>query len=110
MRNALNAITEELRRLKQSGARTIAVSDESVAALRKALAGRKAASPARPPAAKVSTNAAAPAPAMKNEPIAMPTLRTRTSTAIEKPKAPTQTLPAAPTVTLPAGDKAKRWT
>jgi hypothetical protein len=41
MRAALNALTEELRRLKSSGVKTVSVSDESVAALRRIVAARK---------------------------------------------------------------------
>jgi uracil-DNA glycosylase len=40
MRQALEALTEELRRLKTVGVKTIAVSDESVAALRRLVAER----------------------------------------------------------------------
>jgi hypothetical protein len=35
MRTALHALTDELRRLKTAGVKTVAVSDESVAALRR---------------------------------------------------------------------------
>ena len=38
MRTALHAITDELRRLKTAGVKTVSVSPESVAALRKVIA------------------------------------------------------------------------
>jgi uracil-DNA glycosylase len=98
MRNALHALTDELRRLKSAGVKTVAVSDESVAALRKAVSGRaKPGSPkpelvtAKPPAPM----AAKPAP-IWSKPAAVPT-----------PAA--ASLPAAPVVKLPAGDKTTRW-
>ena len=40
MRNALHALTDELRRLKTAGVKTVAVSDESIAALRRVVAAR----------------------------------------------------------------------
>ena len=45
MRTALHAITDELRRLKADGVKTLSVSEESVAALRKALSAMRASSP-----------------------------------------------------------------
>ena len=41
MRHALHALTDELRRLKTAGVKTVAVSDESVATLRKAIAAHR---------------------------------------------------------------------
>ena len=43
MRHALHALTDELRRLKNSGVKTVAVSDESLAALSRVVAARRAA-------------------------------------------------------------------
>ncbi len=96
MRTALTALTDELRRLKTAGVKSVAVSDESVAALRRVIAGRAAtrAIPAAPPpaAAKpyvppVPVFAVKPAPAV---PVGAP-------------------IPAPPSVVLPAGDKQARW-
>ncbi|MGH7943985.1 MAG: uracil-DNA glycosylase [Opitutaceae bacterium] len=42
MRHALHALTEELRRLKNAGVKTVSVSDESIAALRSVVAKRRA--------------------------------------------------------------------
>jgi len=83
MRLALNAITDELRRLKASGVESVSVSDEGIAALR-----GLAAVPATPKAA------APPAPAERE---ARPALG-RAAPA-----------PAVPVVVLPEGDKAARW-
>lgn len=98
MRNALDALTDELRRLKTAGVKTVAVSDESIAALRRALASRGAsvahAEPTPPPVAK-------PAPPSPRAPtVAKPVIAAA-------PSAPE--FPPAPVVTLPAGDKAERW-
>ncbi|MBL9210663.1 MAG: uracil-DNA glycosylase, partial [Opitutaceae bacterium] len=38
MQHALQALTDELRRLKSTGVKTVAVSDEAVAALRRVVA------------------------------------------------------------------------
>ena len=68
MRHSLSAITAELQRLKAEGSRTVAISPESVALLRQALAkSRPAVAPApaasTTPAAPPAGIAAAPAPA-----------------------------------------------
>jgi uracil-DNA glycosylase len=98
MRNALHALTDELRRLKSAGVKTVAVSDDSVAALRKAIGGRAKPASAKPelvPAKPSPPIAAKPAPAW-SKPVAVPI-----------PAA--ASLPAAPVVKLPEGDKATRW-
>jgi DNA polymerase len=92
MRLALNAITDELRRLKAAGVGSVSVSEEGMDALRRSVANWPAApaSPARPdPAPTPARPAAAPraAPAPKANAISVP----------------------PPVVTLPAGDKAARW-
>lgn len=102
MRTALHALTDELRRLKTAGVKTVTVSDEAVAALRKVVAGRKQEAASRPaPAAIASASAAAPAvERAQPRPAATPA---------SPPPAAVSTLPPAPTVSLPAGDKQKRW-
>ncbi|MFM8335271.1 MAG: uracil-DNA glycosylase, partial [Opitutaceae bacterium] len=71
MRQALIAVTEELRRLKGAGVGSVAVSDEALGALRRALRSGSAApafpspetaSPAEPPPAAPRAVASAPAP------------------------------------------------
>jgi DNA polymerase len=106
MQHALQAITDELRRLKTAGVKTVAVSDESVLALRRVIAARRAGGapvPApleRPPAAvAVGACSAAPAP----EPAAKPPPPT------VRAAVPAVSLPPAPVVKLPDGDKAQRW-
>ena len=55
MRAALTALTDELRRLKTAGVKTVAVADESVAALRRVIATRMAAAPNLPVAKRETT-------------------------------------------------------
>lgn len=109
MRTALRALTDELRRLKTAGVKTVSVSDESVATLRRVVAARSGGS--RPVA--VATDAGArPADAA-------PAARTLPPKPYEPPApvfaakpaaAPTGTpLPPPPALTLPAGDKQARW-
>jgi len=87
MRNALNALTDELRRLKASGVERVAVSDEGLAALRRAVGSRPPA--AVPAALRIAAPAAAP-------PAAPPA-------AVKVPATP------PPVVQMPEGDKAARW-
>jgi uracil-DNA glycosylase len=90
MRLALNALTDELRRLKASGVERVCASDQGLAALR-ASVGNLAQGPR--PAPGPRANAATP-----SQPVT--------------PKAPAPAaLPAAapPVVVLPEGDKALRW-
>lgn len=99
MQHALHAITDELRRLKTSGVRTVAVSDEGMAALRRVVEARgNEGVPARTLAAEKPsvTRAAAPAPIprAKAEVAAAPAV---------------SLLPPAPVVKLPEGDKTRRW-
>ena len=91
MRLALNAITDELRRLKASGVDSVMVSEEGLAALKKGLRD----APKAAPAPEASRPAAAPAPVRAP---AQPR---------EVPKSAAPVPP--PVVTLPEGDKATRW-
>jgi uracil-DNA glycosylase family 4 len=97
MRTSLTILTDELRRLKAEGVKSVSVSDESLAALRRSsgrVRERAAASKtAAPPRVREAAGAAAnkaevPAKAKAAEPAG---------------------LPPPPTVALPAGDKAVRW-
>lgn len=109
MRTALQALTDELRRLKTAGVKTVAVSDESVAALRRIVQARArgVAAPAPAdtpqPAASVSAPRTATAPLKAYEPPAP------VYTPKPAPKPVGEALPPPPTVTLPAGDKQTRW-
>jgi len=102
MRNALHALTDELRRLKTIGVKTVAVSDEAVAALRKVVANRKSEF-----ATEAKTNAEVRPNAVATKPDSKPHVPPATIAA--KPVVAAPTLPAARTVALPSGDKQKRW-
>ena len=87
MRLALNAITDELRRLKASGVDSVVVSEEGLAALRAAIGPFAAPRPAAP---AEHAPARAPAPRAESRVAAAPA-------------------PPPPVVSLPAGDKRTRW-
>ena len=100
MRTALTALTDELRRLKATGVKTVTVSDQGLAALRRVVEARNTG--LRKPEA-VTLDEAEPAPrAPKSfEPAAR---------VVRPLVAETRsTLPAPPSVVLPAGDKQTRW-
>jgi DNA polymerase len=103
MRLALTALTDELRRLKTAGVKTVAVSDESVAALRRVIAARSPAVPSSPVAVVAESRGPAPAP----KPYEPPPLPIRTSPTVTK--SATAPIPAPPAVTLPEGAKQARW-
>ncbi len=95
MREALEAITDELRRLKAEGVNAVAVSEESLAQLREAVQAVKTQSVEEPA-----------------EPAKAPTSATRPSYQTPKSAAPTGTAPIpaqTPVVKLPEGDKQTRW-
>jgi uracil-DNA glycosylase len=92
---AINAITDELRRLKALGQGTVTVSDEAIAALRKSVASRPAAPRVAAPAAvPASPQSEAVRPAAK---------------APARAAAPAALMVPPPVVILPEGDKATRW-
>ena len=98
MRRSLAAITSELQRLKAEGIRTVSISDESVALLRRALAKSIPPAVTTPPAPSAAAPLTAapvkPTPA-QDVPAAAPKVASN--------------LPPAPVVKLPDGDKAARW-
>ena len=96
MRTALIALTDELRRLKTAGVKSVAVSDESVAALRRVVAGCKASRPAAAAAPVVTPakSSVPPAPVVALKPVASPA---------GKPMSP------PPPIVLPPGGKQVRW-
>jgi uracil-DNA glycosylase len=105
MRRSLHALTDELRRLKMSGVKTITISDESLAALRKAIAartetGRRERETAVIPAGQVATEE-------RKDPAPPEGSRPPGSNAAAFPPRPA--FPPPPTVELPEGDKAMRW-
>jgi uracil-DNA glycosylase family 4 len=89
MRLALNALTDELRRLKASGVASVSVSDEALGALKRAAALLPASVPGDE---AVKAPVKAPAKAASRAPAAAP-----------KPSVP------PPVVVLPEGDKKQRW-
>lgn len=102
MHNALSALTAELRRLKTAGVRTVAVSDESIAALKSVLLVRRAGKQKAPSAGAVA-GMDSPGPRAAAREMILAAVQPDRATPESIP------LPAVPTVTLPAGDKAARW-
>lgn len=106
MRTALLALTDELRRLKSAGVKTVAVPEATLAALRSSVARREPA-PAEVAPAEVSRPAAVPPPAppaVAARPPSPPPAPVPEPVQVQLPA-----LPPAPSFTLPAGDKATRW-
>ena len=117
MRNALHVLTDELKRLKAAGVKTVHVPDETLAALRRAMhpqsGERKAESGSSiadrelrmadsgPGEPKTAVAAAQPSSASWTP---LPT-----KSEIQNPKSKIGQLPPPPVFTLPAGDKATRW-
>jgi len=99
MRAALTALTDELRRLKASGVRTVAVSDESVAALRRVITARNTGL-RKPETGKLEKIT----PALPPKSYESPSLSIRSPVSEIR-----NSLPAPPSVVLPAGDKQARW-
>ncbi len=101
MRASLHALTDELKRLKASGVKSLPVSDASLARLRAALADVRPR--ANPPHV---AGARAPLPIRETPVEYKPPARTF----VAKPVAPPAVaLPPPTAFTLPAGDKAVRW-
>ena len=98
MRAALTALTDELRRLKTTGVKTVTVSDESVAALRRIVLSRRS-------GFTPDTRPATP-PSMSG---VKPDLRPTPVFARPAPVSTGTPIPPPPTVVLPAGDKQTRW-
>lgn len=120
MRAALNALTDELKRLKSSGVKSVVVSDESLEVLKKVVQARAAKSgagkpdtpapsPAFTPPPKTSAPTSAPStPTAKAEPLADYQPASKPFTVKPLPAA-TENFPPAPKVVLPTGDKQTRW-
>jgi uracil-DNA glycosylase len=108
MRNALNALTEELRRLKTAGVKTVAVSEESVAALRKVVESRR-----KTGERKLETENEKPEIGESEgfrgvlKPFETPARPVAVKAVV--PPATVSLLPTPPVVKLPEGDKARRW-
>ncbi len=122
MRNALQAITEELKRLKTSGVRDVSISEETLVALREAVRQQGHVSAVEEPApapflSTVRTTVAEPKLPVtaKVKPVEAeiaevpkPRATTKTSaSATAVPAAPA--FPPPPKVVLPEGDKQTKW-
>lgn len=117
MRAVLQAISEELARLKAEGEQAVPVSEEALAGLRALVQARAAADagggpPAEVPARSATPSAlireASPSAARPAPPAAKPAIVAPVRGLA--PAAPaTAALPPPPLVSLPEGDKAARW-
>jgi uracil-DNA glycosylase family 4 len=109
MRNALHVLTDELKRLKAAGVKTVSVPDETLAALRQAvqqnrgsgMADRGKAQPTAPVATAVAISS--------TEPPAAAWIPPPVKSEIQNPKSEIKKLPPPPVFALPEGDKATRW-
>jgi len=114
MRAALTALTDELKRLKASGVKTVSVSDEALAGLREGIAARSRLVEPSAKASPVRTPVSPSAPATTGEATkfnaATVTAASRDiqTTATVAPAANPK-LPPPPNVSLHAGDKQTRW-
>jgi DNA polymerase len=99
MRSVLLALTDELRRLKASGVRTVSVSEDSLVTLRQLVAARRAA--ASPPA-DAPVEPPAPEARAGESRMEVSTLRQPAASVV-------RLLPPPPEVVLPGGDKPVRW-
>ena len=105
MRAALNALTDELKRLKASGVKSVVVTEESMAALHKVAKAQGQRVPASGPDNKApSLSVKSQESPVRHEPPSSPKLTA-------KPIAPAveSNFPPPPKVVLPAGDKQTRW-
>lgn len=103
MHNALTALTDELRRLKASGVKSVVVADETVEVLRRTLARRAATRGPEPVKSAVDF----PAAPSTEVPVDSPAVRERETTEVEaKPEPIVATIPLPTPFALAAGDKA----
>ena len=118
MRHALNALTDELRRLKTAGVKTLPVSEESILALRRLVMARASANAQSANAGDPKTDTPKPAATAKFETTAAPasTSPARSATPSSRAAVPaasaapaTSSLPPPPVVKLSGADKTARW-
>jgi DNA polymerase len=102
MRQALLAVSEELRRLKGAGVGTVSVSEETLATVRRVVRARAGGAP-RAETAPIAPQAPAAAPA------ARPSAAASVPATVAVPRVAAPSLPEAPVVRLPDGDKRARW-
>ncbi|ATC65719.1 uracil-DNA glycosylase [Nibricoccus aquaticus] len=126
MRAALTALSDELKRLRAGGVKTVSVSDQALAGLRKIVAARAgqsggnvattstASGTAMTDARKgvLAPGGAAPSPVEGRAGISVSAAAAATSGLASQPAATTAgatKLPPPPVVSLPPGDKQTRW-
>jgi len=112
MRAALNALTDELKRLKASGVKTVMVSEESLAILHKVVQTRSkanAVSPGMVAVAEVKAEATAKIALAPDKPVARYQAPPTKFTVKAIEPANSEKFPPPPGVSLPAGDKQTRW-
>ena len=107
MRAVLLALTDELRRLRAAGVRTVSVSDESLETLRRLARDAEEGAGSREEGSEAVRDAGGGEPAAGLRP---PVSGLREPASRHPPPAAgAGLLPPPPVVTLPAGDKAARW-
>lgn len=110
MRQALQALTDELRRLRTAGVRTVAVSDTSLAALKRIVEASANAAITESQTGSVTPDGDRPvvssAPSLANY---IPPLASRPTVRKPEPLPGTPIPSLSPVVSLPTGDKATRW-
>ncbi len=112
MQASLNALADELRRLKADGVKRVVVSDETITALRKlveARAPKTAPSASAQAAASASASPSTSTPASESAPVVYSQLRQPAVRAAAPKPQPAATLPPPSPFTLPDGDKKTRW-
>jgi len=113
MRASLNALTDELKRLKASGVKSVVVSEEGLAQLHKVVSARAQAKvlPANPTPEPVVPKSASGAQKLPPKNETASNNQTPQAKITVKPLAPARSsnFPPPPKVTLPAGDKQTRW-
>ena len=124
MRAALTALTDELKRLRASGVKTVSISEETLAHLRKVVGSRagqrvnasgarnefSAGASASDAAGKNDAPSRAPGVSTFSRPESVTAPRAaQTATAKMETVTPAPKLPPPPVVSLPSGDKQTRW-
>jgi len=113
MRAALNALTDELKRLKASGVKSVVVSEESLALLHKVAKARGQQVPASTLASEVAFQPEnrnhSPAAKVSEAPTRYEPPAPSKFTVKAVVAAPVSDFPAPPKIVLPAGDKQTRW-
>jgi DNA polymerase len=115
MRAALNALTDELKRLKSAGVKSVVVSEESLATLHKVVRARAQRAPAamvvREEAVLQDSKSVLAVPPLPKTDAAPARYESPPRKFTVKPIVPetAATLPPPPKVVLPAGDKQTRW-